>query len=159
MTPLSHDAPLVSLLVIAGKTHDAIARAHKPPVSREAVTMACGKGARIKLSTLAAYTRAAGYTLWVVMQAADAKCRCGEMACGDPHPLRAECNYCAGEWPIDACWCHIGEPVDSRLTYPPATAAENHDATVSQARALVECFGFMMVLAVKPAEGSGHVDL
>lgn len=156
MTLLSLDAPLVGLLTLAGITQEALAHACTPRQTKQAVTVAAARGDRIRLSTLAAYARAAGYKLWLVMQAPGAKCRCGEMANGNPHPPRADCNYCAGEWPTDVCWCHIGERRDHEFTYPPAAAAENHEATVSQARALVERLGFAMVLAVEPAEESGR---
>lgn len=144
MNPLSLSAPLTDLLALAALTHEALAA--KRGLQKEAVTMAVRKGPRIKLATLAAYARAAGYKLWVV-QASNATAR----SCLCEGLPRVECNHCAGEMPQDVCWCHIGEPRVNELTYPPATAAENHELTAGQARALIERFGFAMVLMIESA--------
>ena len=153
VTPLSLDAPLSSLLdvlVDAGAVDGvrALAKLHGATETRlQAVRRA---GPRIKLATLAAYARAAGYKLWAILQDPSTSmpgCQC-------EGATRVDCNWCAGELPAAVCWCHIGEPRDYDLTYPPTTAAENHGATVADARALAERWGFVMVLAVEPVERS-----
>lgn len=55
---------MASLLTIAKLTHEALAGARG--LKKEAVTMSVRQGPRIRLSTLAAYAKAAGYTLWLI---------------------------------------------------------------------------------------------
>lgn len=70
MTPLSLDAPLVSLLALSAAdgrklSQRDIGEARTPPVAQASVANAIETGPSIKLSTLAAYAHAAGYTLWM----------------------------------------------------------------------------------------------
>ena len=162
MTPLPIDRPLAGLLELSAATGHKLSQRdlgerREPMVSQAAVGDSLRIGDRIKLSSLAAYARAAGCVLWLVAQGTHDggqrwECQCGEMAGGDPHPRREDCNYCAGELDIDVCWCHAAEERDPALTYPPAAVVENLDVTVAGARALLRALGLEMTLAVEPAE-------
>lgn len=160
VTPLRLDRPLAGLLELSASSdrklsHRDLGELRQPMVSAAAVGDALRLGDAIKLSTLAAYARAAGYVLWLVAQGTHDggkrwECQCGEMANGNPHPQRAECNYCAGELDLDICWCHAAEERDERFNYPPAAVVESLDVTVAGARALLRALGLEMTLAVEP---------
>lgn len=62
---LNPDAPLRSLRLLAGATHQAMAVARDPPVSKPSVVNAEQAGPRIQLDTLQAYAAGLGYRVVV----------------------------------------------------------------------------------------------
>jgi len=63
MTPLDPKAPLRSVRILAGVSHQALAEAREPPCSKTAVINAEQAGNKIQVDTLQAYAAALGYRM------------------------------------------------------------------------------------------------
>ena len=68
MTPLDSQAPLRSLRLLAGVSHQDMADAREPPCSKTAVINAEQAGSRIQLDTLEAYAKGIGYRVVLMVE-------------------------------------------------------------------------------------------
>ena len=68
MIPLDPQAPLRSLRLLAGVSHQDMADARTPPCSKTAVINAEQAGSRIQLDTLQAYAEAIGYRVVLMVE-------------------------------------------------------------------------------------------